>query len=613
MSLTDPFAGPRTVGPNDKWADYYGTTLREAVTALDNQIRVAAADWITAGDTLIIGSVYGGQVTKVVSSVDGTTVTLTSNVGQAFAVNAPVTFRMSDAVHPYIDVQDYGVARDGVTDDYADIQTALTAASATGATVVMPPGDYYVATAPAVPSGVNILAFGARIFGSFASNRVMSLAGNNRIEGLTVENTDTSTGNIGINLSTGATDITITRCKFPGSRRTQAINIAASGCARISVTDNYFDGVSYGVLANNPSAGDLVGLQVIGNRFDNIYNDAVEINSPSTAYAGCSDIIVSDNWINVPGNLGSGLNSGMGVGIAGAQYVVISNNIIAAARLQGIHIEDEAKHVTISGNIIRNIGGEVSANNDGIHIIDVVDCSIVGNQIYDAEDYGICWLYSPLPNDPRSAVISANTVAASGGVGISAGSAGTFLNLSITDNVVTGCGGNGIEYLGVRTGLIIDGNICSGNTGYGLSILRGSGHNFIGHNMLQENTAGDINVNTSNGTPAILTTRTAKTTGTIAGGATPWTDLLPLASVAAGQVAVRAESGATNMSHIYNLAWDGTTLTATSVGVVTYGAMNSLTVQAAGGKLQVKSTWAAAADGVVVTFDCEFTGQMFDT
>lgn len=79
------------VGPNDKWTDYYGTVLREAVDAADNQIRVAASDHFRAGDNLLIGAAYDSPVTKEIDSIEGTVITLTDNVGADFAVNSPVT------------------------------------------------------------------------------------------------------------------------------------------------------------------------------------------------------------------------------------------------------------------------------------------------------------------------------------------------------------------------------------------------------------------------------------------------------------------------------------------------------------------------------------------
>lgn len=79
------------VGPNDKWTDYYGTVLREAVDAADNQIRVAASDHFRAGDNVLIGAAYDSPVTKEIDSIEGTIITLTGNVGADFAVNSPVT------------------------------------------------------------------------------------------------------------------------------------------------------------------------------------------------------------------------------------------------------------------------------------------------------------------------------------------------------------------------------------------------------------------------------------------------------------------------------------------------------------------------------------------
>jgi hypothetical protein len=59
----------------------------------------------------------------------------------------------------YITPQDYGAAGDGVTDDTAEINSALTAAASTGATVLLPANTFLISSPLTVPSNVVLAGF----------------------------------------------------------------------------------------------------------------------------------------------------------------------------------------------------------------------------------------------------------------------------------------------------------------------------------------------------------------------------------------------------------------------------------------------------------------------
>ena len=98
MASLNQWAARRTTGPHDKWVDFYGTVLSRACLAADNQIFVRAVDLFTVGDTLTIGSQYEGQVTVTIQSISELVITLTGNVGQAYAENAPVILPLGGGV-----------------------------------------------------------------------------------------------------------------------------------------------------------------------------------------------------------------------------------------------------------------------------------------------------------------------------------------------------------------------------------------------------------------------------------------------------------------------------------------------------------------------------------
>jgi hypothetical protein len=85
------------------------------------------------------------------------------------------------------------------------------------------------------------------------------------------------------------------------------------------------------------------------------------------------DIIITNNHIEELTSVD--VNSGLGIGIAGATNVIVSNNVILNCSKRSIHVEDFATNIIISNNYCD--GGE-----NGIYISkNTIDVSIIGNII----------------------------------------------------------------------------------------------------------------------------------------------------------------------------------------------------------------------------------------
>lgn len=90
--------------------------------------------------------------------------------------NADNALQTATKEKPFINVKDYGAVGDGVTDDYQAFVDAIAAGSDTGATVIVPDGNYYLSAEPAVTnlnSGDNLnllLGYNVEFSGAGAGN-----------------------------------------------------------------------------------------------------------------------------------------------------------------------------------------------------------------------------------------------------------------------------------------------------------------------------------------------------------------------------------------------------------------------------------------------------------
>lgn len=499
----------------------------------------------------------------------------------------------------------YGAVGDGVANDATAIQAAIDACSAAGGGIVyfIPLKNYLINSKLTIPSNVKFLSYQARIFGLLSTSMVDITGDNVEIEGVWFDNTNTDTGNLftTINVAANVEHVTIRHCEFSGLR-SYGVHMNATGIKHITIKDSLFDGCNYGVLTNT-NATDLNDLKILDNDFINIYSDAIELNHPGVAYTSGKNIIIDGNYISVTN--GSASTGGFGVGIAGATRVVVSNNVLEACRNQAIHVEDEAKHIVISNNIIDGTGtAPATSNNSGIHIIDGDDITVVGNQIYNCNDHGIQCEFDAT-NQATMITIIGNTCAGNAGSGIRFAGQNAS-NAVISSNICNGNTVDGIVVGGTPRDIKIKDNICTGNTEYGLRF----GSSLIGPdihgNTLHDNTAGDITI-TSATYPIPVKSQNKVFTATVTSNLTPYTTVFSLGTGAQGTMIMTAVQSANRSTEMYNIAWDGTALTATLLASDNSGSANLSPPQMSGNDVQVRTS-VTAADGTSVTFDVQFEG-----
>lgn len=527
-----------------------------------------------------------------------------------------VSYSLSNipGVIPVINVTDpvYGAIPDDGIDDTLAIQAALDAARDEGGRIVyFPEGTYITSMDLTVYSNTKVLGNYAKISKIAVTNSnsvlVVGISQSNVvIEGMWLENNKNS-GCIGIDLGGGSSRVQISNNKFTG-KNAQAVNMNAIGIKHIQVTENDFEEVRFGVLTN-AAAKDLMDLRVVNNQFINIYADAIELNHPGTAYVGATNIVIANNYIHVPKGFGTGTTSGFGIGVAGATHVAITGNVIENARYEAIHIEDEAKHISIVGNIINGVGDDPdSSYNAGIYVIDGDYISIIGNSVDRANDFGIQLEYSS-GNQATNTVVSGNTVTRSGG-GIRVAGAGSA-DVIVSENVVTGNTGHGFSISGTPQNLKLINNISRKNGGYGLNVaLNFRGTNwYIAGNSLFDNTLGDIFVNSAVTVPVPIRDNIAFVTGAVYGNYTPWMDTFSLGKGAEGTLLISAarSSSSETVTAMFKVSWNGTSLTISPIMSTPSAITLSMPVMN-GNKLQVqaKSIW----NGSNIFFDVQFQGMI---
>lgn len=500
----------------------------------------------------------------------------------------------------------YNAKGDGINNDKSIIQQAISDLAGKSGIIYIPDGTYAYPTSSlpiTVPSNVRLIGSGTKLTGDVAS--MISITGSEVvISGITFENTKAS-GAVTINFASNVNNISITNNKFLGSG-TQAVNIATIGIKGIYIANNVFDGVRYGVLTNS-GATDVHDIRIIGNRFINIYADGIELNHPSSApYTSAGyDITIQGNYISCPN--GTGATSGVGIGLAGVTRVSIVGNVIRNCRWQGIHIEDECKHISIVGNIIDGTLNEPAlTTNGGIYLIDGDFITVQGNSVYNCNDTGIHFDYDAT-NNATNSIISGNTVYQSN-IGIKFSGNGNVDSI-IKDNVVNGCTTNGIEITGGGIGLAVRGNISRNNGGYGLRINNSKVGNWYSENSLYGNTSGDILFENLT-FPIAMKDGNNVITSSLTAQYTPYLNILNLGVGAKGTLYVMAKDNSSNYAtKMVDVKWDGTTLTATDIATKNNGNMSMGALQMSGNLLQTRAFQSGGTDGATITFDIQWQGM----
>lgn len=212
-----------------------------------------------------------------------------------------------------------------------------------------------------------------------------------------------------------------------------------------------------------------IDCEIVDNRVKAAYDCAIGVHN------GCTGTIIK-------GNRCQGTTIGYGIDVFGAPETQVSDNRISGTHNHGIYVHPvsvtyQNDGCIIKGNRITSAGsGGVPTTSDGIQVASIAGVTI------------------------RGLIVNANTVQGASGNGVYVGN--NVEESGFNDNVIRGCGGDGLRFIhsGVGTPYRcgIAGNYCRGNTGWGLNMSANVQECVIGANYLGGNTAGAATYNAAN-------------------------------------------------------------------------------------------------------------------
>ena len=360
-------------------------------------------------------------------------------------------------------VLDYGAAKDGTTDDTTAIQAACTAcASAGSGTVLFPAGTYAVSTGSiTVGSGVSISGYGATI--STDSGIILfTLAGSNKISGLTFDGNDDTSANAANNMILGldTSDIEIRDCDFVDVANS---SIVLNGVTEIRIIDCTFtdsrqaDGIAGIKISDGTSYRESENIHIRGCRF--VQNSQASNGSGGIILQGADET-------------GSGL---------GPYYVknitIDSCHFLGTGRNSSGYRGDIDVYNDVDGLIVRgctSYGGLYSF----VKAEDVKNVLIEGNIVDDNEAYGVVIAdrYGNTINHDitiRGNIFKDITLRAIDVATSDTDTADYIYRINISDNTINTTGNDGIR-LQNATQSVVSGNIVYGTAQEGIYVANGS-------------------------------------------------------------------------------------------------------------------------------------------
>ena len=417
-------------------------------------------------------------------------------LGGLAALAAPALIGRAAAAD-FIDPFDFGLSAESGADQSAALQAAIDAAAAAGRDVLLPSGEYACARLR-LPSAMRLIGASTGTHLLSATGDPIALSANTRglvLDGISFGGAVRET----MILIEGSENVTVRNCRFSG----QGVGIGASASSA-TVENCVFTEMGDAAVHSINSAG---GMLIRGNRISGCGNAGIRIWRDTQGHDGSivtGNIVGKIDWVGG----GNGQN-GNGVNVYQADSVIVADNVFTDCAFTAVRVNG-GRNTQVRGNTCTN-SGEVAIFSEfefsGSVIADnIIDGAATGIDITNLDSGG--YLATCTGNIvrnifPKSAVnpdtvpvgiyAEADTVVANNvienvpGVGIAAGFGPFVRNVSITDNVLTGCNiGIGVTVVNdPKVGVVqVSGNLVSGATVAGVAGLEW-------HNVVSDDLARD--------------------------------------------------------------------------------------------------------------------------
>jgi parallel beta-helix repeat protein len=524
------------------------------------------------------------------------------STGTALATGSTAARSLADRFGDVVNVKDFGLIGDGVTNNYSNFLAAKTAAN--GKKLYFPAGHYV------------ILLPDATTMGGFGSNTTILGDGSSSfIDIRTTTNTYLNAFNIGnVNnilfenlkikfsvlptqvaslffLSGISSGIKFVNCDLFSSydqvntdHLTYLFNLSSSALSEVSnfeLNGCAIHNFLYPLLKINAATSTHKYWKFINNKFyEN--DEGLGFNTPNGIY---SEIIIENNLFETPRRADSGLVAHLG--FASAKNVIIANNIFTGVTAgEAIHIEEDAVRYTITGNVIEI--GELTDQfvwGDGIRLLDnniagprtaPSNITITGNTIKrtgSTGGVGIAFQYDIAGPNTEHTVCTANVIEGFD-IGILVDS---FSNtIRISENLIQSCN-KGILMPISSYPQIANNTLVSCLEGYNGSGLVGDGHFISCANPISKFPANSV----------ISTNGWSTQVSGITVAATPTTTAIPIFKVGTrfnGELSINIGT--------FNNAWSGKLLVDYDGATLT----SSMQTQFASSTIQFSSLSIAGSD-----------------
>jgi parallel beta-helix repeat protein len=406
-----------------------------------------------------------------------------------------------------VNVLDFGAVGDGVTDDTAAVQAAITSMAVTGGNLVFPDGNYKITSTLTLSSNVNYIAQG---------NAIITL----------------DVPEIGLQIPNAGTKITINGFTIGGTSARAISSTIGGTCSRITITNNtisgatlagagytsgvFFTNASDCVVENNSFSNNGVGTGTVFSADVAFYAPAAGTQNSRNKILNnrCASVVASFNILafnidrtvisenSCSGALnGSGNNSGYGIAVydtssytlpySTTSFNTISDNIVTNTQGTGIY-GASIDNTSIVGNVCTTNGTtqlDATLPVGGI-VLNGPFCSqnlIVGNTVASSGKDGICI------STNNDTTVSGNTISACAQHGIHL--RGSSNELSVSNNVVIASGKRGIfDNVDAKRFISVTGNTVRASTEAGIEI-NGMTQSVVASNVSCENTLSGITNN----------------------------------------------------------------------------------------------------------------------